>query len=46
MHHVRGRYVDRGVFRRNTLSLMSKGEEIGELFPSMPKRDNVECGCH
>ena len=31
-----------GAVKRNPLSLMSKGEEIKELFPSMPKGENVE----
>ena len=32
--------------KRRPFSLMSKGEKIEELFPSMPKGDNVEYGCH
>ena len=31
-----------GVVKRKPLSLMSKGEEIKELFPSMQKREIVE----
>ena len=35
-----------GDVKRIPFSLMSKGEKIEELFPSMPKAENVEYGCH
>ena len=35
-----------GAVRRKPLSLMSKGEEIKESLPSMPKGENVEFSCH
>ena len=31
-----------GAVKRNPFSLMSNGEEIKELLPSMPKGENVE----
>ena len=42
----RGDMLTRGDVQRNPLSLMSKGEKIEELFPSMPKAENVEYGFH
>ena len=44
--HVKGRYVDMGSYQKKPLSLMSKGEKIKDLLPSIPKGENVEYGCH
>ena len=35
-----------GDVKRRPLSLMSKGDKIEELLPSIPKGENVEYGCH
>ena len=42
----RGYMLTGGDVKRRPLSLMSKGEKIEELFPSMPKGENVEYGFH
>ena len=42
----RGDMFTGGDVKRRPLSLMSKGEKIEELFPSMPKGENVKYGFH
>ena len=41
-----GDMLSRGAVRRKPLSLMSKGEKIKELLPSMPKGENVKFSFH
>ena len=45
MHYVRGD-VTGGDVKRRPFSLMSKGDKIEELLPSMQKGENVEFSCH
>ena len=57
-HNIRDRYDEMGSCQKEEIQeilnsitgypllLMLKGEEIKELFPSMPKGENVEFSCH
>ena len=46
MHYVSVRHVDKSRCQNDTFSINVKGGEIEELFPSIPKGENVEYGFH